>query len=351
LPCAGRSINLTQDIEAVMSEVVINFTMPVFNRLTATQKALVALFKSDRSIPFSITVVDNGSEQHLVNILRKLHSDNIIDKLFLLPKNMGIACACNIGWEMTNAEFYCKIDNDTAPVRQDWIPSLFRLWSYGKPVSNLGYATTKEQLLQNPGAIHTKEGILGVCALNLAGTGIFIPKAVSDILGYWNEEYGLYGAEDGDYGLRMQCAGFPQYYYYGPDYIRYDLDARDEARYAARGVDKRAARVLLLHDKRKRLGPFKINQYLYHACIRNWKVKRRYYIKDIDDKCRVSIAEREEYKDTRIALWRCKNLIEKALIQGEGEVLDSVDFIEQLKGILESSGSSINSFAPAAPDM
>ena len=333
----------------MMSEVVINFTMPVFNRLAATQKALVALFASDRSIPFSITVVDNGSEPELVSKLRKLHEDKIIDKLFLLPKNMGIACACNIGWEMTPAAYYCKIDNDTAPVRKDWIPSLFRLWRYGRPLSTLGYAAAKEQLLQNPGAIHTEEGILGICTLNLAGTGIFIPKAVSDILGYWNEEYGLYGAEDGDYGLRMQCAGFPQYYYYAPDYIRYDLDATDEAQYTARGVNKRKERTLLFYDKRKNLGPFKINQYLYHTCVRSWKVKRRYYIKDIDEKYRVAIAEREDYKDTRIALWRCKKLIEKVLLQKEGELLDNDDFIEKLKGIMANCGQSINSFMPAAP--
>ena len=332
-----------------MSEVVINFTMPVFNRLTATQRALVTLFTSDRTIPFSITVVDNGSEPDIVSTLRKLHANKIIDKLFILPKNMGIACACNIGWEMTPAEFYCKIDNDTAPVRKDWIPSLFRLWRNGKPLSTLGYAATKEQLLQNPGAMHTEEGILGICKFSLAGTGIFIPKAVSDILGYWNEEYGLYGAEDGDYGLRVQCAGFPQYYYYGPDYIRYDLDVTDEAQYAARGVNKKEEHALLSRDKRKKFGPFKINQYLYHACIRNWKVKRRYYVKDIDDKCRVAIAEREDYKDTRIALWRCKSLIEKTLLQGKGDLLDNDDFIEQLKGIMESCGQSINSFAPAAP--
>jgi len=332
-----------------MSETVINFTMPVFNRLTATQKALVALFRSDRTIPFSITVVDNGSEQALVDQLRKLHQDKIIDKLFLLPKNMGIACACNIGWEMTSAEFYCKIDNDTMPVRKDWISSLFRLWRNGKPLSTLGYAATKEQLLHNPGAMHTEEGILGVCTFNLAGTGIFIPKAVSDILGYWNEEYGLYGAEDGDYGLRMQCAGFPQYYYYGPDYIRYDLDTTGEAQYAARGVNKREEHALLSYDRRKKLGPIKLNQYLYHACIRNWKVKRRYYVKDIDDKCRVTIVEREEYKDTRIALWRCKRLIEKALIQGQGDLLDNNSFIEQLKLVMDCCGQSINAFESAAP--
>jgi len=316
--------------------------MPVFNRLTATQKALVELFKSDRAIPFSITVVDNGSESQLVNKLKKFYEDKIIDKLFLLPKNMGIACACNIGWEMTPAEFYCKIDNDTAPVKKDWIPSLFRLWRHGESLSTLGYAATKEQLLQNPGTIHTDDGVLGICKTNLAGTGIFIPKAVSDILGYWNEEYGLYGAEDGDYGLRMMCADFSQYYYYGPDYIRYDLDGTNEAQYDKYGLNKKEEHFSLFRDRYNKYGPFVINHYLYNYCIRNWKVKKRYYIKDIDSQCRVDIAEYDDYKETRFALNQCKILIDKAL--GHEEDIFDGDFIVQLKKIMKTCGQDLDSF-------
>ena len=330
-----------------MSEVVINFTMPVFNRLTATQQALVALFKSDRTIPFSITVVDNGSEQELVKKLRDFHDDKVIDKLFLLPKNMGIACACNIGWDMTPAEFYCKIDNDTAPLRRDWISSLLKLWRHGESLSTLGYAGTKEELLQNPGAIYTDEGILGVCKSNLAGTGIFIPKSVSDILGHWNEEYGLYGGEDGDYGLRMVCAGFKQYYYYGPDYIRCDLDVINEAQYVTHGLDKNEERFSLFHDQHHKLGTFVTNHYLFNCCIRSWKVKRRYYIKDIDDKCRVDIAECEDYEATRIALSQCRTLMDDALERRQG--LSDVELIMQLKDIMKKCGQSLDSFLPVAP--
>jgi hypothetical protein len=97
-------------------------------------------------------------------------------------------------------------------------------------------------------------------------------------------------------------------------------------------------------------GQFPLNQYLYDKCIRNWKVKRRYYVKDIDDKCRVAIAERKEHKDIRIALSRCKILIDKALMQGKDHVLHDDDFIAQLKGIMGSCGQSIDSFEQAAPN-
>ena len=51
----------------------INFTMPVFNRFSATQKALLGLYKTDKSIPYSITVVDNGSESALVKRLLEFY--------------------------------------------------------------------------------------------------------------------------------------------------------------------------------------------------------------------------------------------------------------------------------------
>lgn len=131
----------------------VNFTMPVFNRFNVTQQALLGLYKTDKSITYSITVVDNGSESPLVKRLLEFYHAGIIDKLFLLPRNMGIACASNIGWEMTPADVYCKIDNDTTPTRKDWILRLFKMWEHGDVLSNLGYANSREQLLKTPGQL------------------------------------------------------------------------------------------------------------------------------------------------------------------------------------------------------
>ncbi|MDR2056380.1 MAG: glycosyltransferase [Desulfovibrio sp.] len=317
--------------------------MPVFNRLSATQKAILTLFKSDRSIPFTITVVDNGSESALVNKLREFHQNGIIDKLFILPRNMGIACACNVGWEMTPASVYCKMDNDTAPVRKDWIKRLFKLWSHGKPVSNLGYAATREQLLENPGSMHTEDGILGVCSKNLAGTGIFIPKSVSDVLGYWNEEYGPYGAEDGDYGIRMQCVDFPQYYYYGPEYIRYDLDTVNEAKYIEHGLDKKKEHKKALIDTDGKYGKFGVNSFMLSCCIRSPRVNRRYYIKDIDEKNRVSLGEHESFKLTQKSLYECRRILLQCSQKNSFKLYD-LDMHMKLKSILRDCGQDMDSF-------
>lgn len=117
-----------------------NVTIPVFNRPCATQKTILALRKTSREIPFVITVVDNGSDTALVRKLIQFKEDGIIDHLFLLSRNMGVACAANIGWELVPAPLYMKLDNDTAIIRTHWLRDLLNLWRHGKTPSALDRA-------------------------------------------------------------------------------------------------------------------------------------------------------------------------------------------------------------------
>ena len=320
----------------------INFTMPVFNRFSATQKALLGLYKTDKSIPYSITVVDNGSESALVKRLLEFYHAGIIDKLFLLPRNMGIACASNIGWEMTPADVYCKIDNDTTPTRKDWTLRLFKMWENGDALSNLGYASSREQLLKNPGAIDTPYGVMGGCSVNLGGTGIFIPRNISNIIGFWNEEYGLYGAEDGDYGVRMQCLNFKQYYYLGEQYIRYDLDDVDEAKYIEHGLCK-SAEFAKAMECGGFYGLFRINNFLFNLCVRSPRVPRKFYIKDIDKNHYVVLGENKEFKCVEMALNECMRLLKKFCQKGKANLYDE-DLLYKLKVVLKSCGQDMDSF-------
>lgn len=320
-----------------MQQPVVNITIPVFNRFVLTQKTILALRKSLRTVPFSVTVVDNGSEPPLVERLREFHQTGLIDKLFLLPRNMGISCACNIGWSMTDAPYYMKLDNDILIQDPAWLEKLFKLWRHGKPLSTLGPAWSKEQQLANEGALHTPDGDLGICVTNLQGSALLIPKVVSDILGYWSEDYGLYGAEDGDYGLRMNCAAFPQYYYLSQGLIR-DLGVEEKPEDRDYVLDRQGEHQSLFVDKKGGTGLFRLNSYLYHHCIRNWKVPLRYTVVDVDSDCKVRLAERKEYAPVREALERCKALVDKANASKDQDAIFRGQFIENLKDIMRECG-------------
>ncbi|MDL2313942.1 glycosyltransferase [Desulfovibrio sp. OttesenSCG-928-C14] len=326
-------------------DVVLNITMPVYNRLHFTQASLLALRKTRSAIPFSVTVVDNGSDADLVDKLREFKKIGVIDKLFLLPENMGISCAANLGWLMTEAPFYMKLDNDTLFKRQDWPDRLFRLWSHGQPLSNLGGAYTEEMLLEHPGALHTPDGILGICHSNLGGQAIIVPRAVSDLLGYWNEDYGLYGAEDGDYGKRMKQAGLPQYYYLGPDYFE-DLSSQEEIvqTYYSRSFDRQAEYWSLFRDGQGGTGLFYLNEYLYQMCIRNWRVPLRYEVLDLSGDGRVKLGERQDYELVREALRKSKEAVDEKLKSGREAEIYSQDFVAALTELWEGIGQGMSGF-------
>ncbi len=326
------------------NKVYVNFTMPVFNRYFATQKSLLELRKTETSINYKITVVDNGSDEKLVNKLKEFYSIGIIDKLFLLQKNMGIACACNIGWKMTPADFYCKIDNDTMPISRDWLTRLFSLWSHGDKYSNIGYAENTKILCSNPNYIKSSDGILGICDSTLAGTGIFIPKIVSDVLGYWNDEYGLYGAEDGDYGVRMRYLNIIQYYYLRESFIRYDLDKLDDAQYLDHGLDKSKELDSFKKNSKGYFGRFGLNSYLFNYNIRTPKVCQKYEIDDIDNNI-VHLRENKRYKLVNKALEVCSDLLMNAhKSYGEGGLYNPV-IIEKMKSIMKDCGEDVDTFS------
>ncbi len=321
-----------------MNPPVLNITIPVFNRFHFTQKTILALRKTATSIPFTVTVVDNGSEPALRERLVELRNHGLIDNLFLLPCNMGISCACNIGWKSVDSPFYMKIDNDIEFIDPNWLDKLFQLWSHGHPLSTLGPALTPARLRQNPGTIESPDGILGICTENLPGGAIIIPKTVSDVLGYWSEDYGLYGAEDGDYGARMNCAGFFQYYYDDRDFFIHH-GSYGNTEYEGTGLDKSKEHRNLFRDEAGGAGLFVLNNYLYNMCIRNWNVPLRYRIKDMNG-YNVVLEENPEYAQIQTALQRSKKVLDRLQSAGKKHDMHSDAVVTFLKKIWESCGQA-----------
>lgn len=333
------------------SAPVVNITMPVFNRADLTQKAILSLRENAGAIPFTLTVVDNGSEKNLGELLVAFHKQGFIDKLFLLPRNMGISCACNIGWEMTDAPYYMKLDNDMALHDPRWLEILFGLWEYGQPLSNLGPAFSETMLTANAGYRVTPHGILGVCGVSLPGGAILIPKGVSDLLGMWNEEYSLYGAEDGDYGLRMNHAGLPQYYYLlDAVFTNMDPHASAEYRYEyeCNGLDKVKEYNSIVRSAEGGLGVYVLNYYLYAMKIRGLKPPRRYAVVDVDSGCRVTLAERKEYSLFHKALMYCKREVDALLARGDANAMFRPEFAERLRTVMRNCGQEYSPVTPAA---
>ena len=314
---------------------VINITIPVFNRLEKTQLTLLALRKTSQRIPFSVTVVNNGSDAELSERLVQFKNDGLIDHLYVLKKNMGIACAANIGWQMQEAPYYMKLDNDVVFTDKNWSSKIFALWRHGDPLSNIGGADNYAVLSRYEEPLQTEDGPLGTCHTNLRGHAIIIPKTISDVLGKWSEDYGLYGAEDGDYGLRMNVAGFKQYYYNAEPLLS-DLGIGDDAEYSSRNVHKAEQHRELFLQKDGQLGLFRVNAILYQVCARDWKVPLRYKIEDIAKDHTVTLSQYPAYTAFRKNLDTVQDMMTRLFKRGKKDSLFTPEYIERFKEILAS---------------
>jgi GT2 family glycosyltransferase/Flp pilus assembly protein TadD len=197
-------VNNYQFADYVPQEKYVNICMVTYNRLDFTRRALESILKYTR-YPHAITVVDNNSQDGTREYLQKAKRDGIIKNLVLLDENVGVARASNLAWQLEpDAEYYLKFDNDIVIQRTDWllkmvqvIDSIPRLGAIAYNFEPHSYAPT----LLNRQKIRIKRHS------NLGGACILIPRRTRDQLGFWCEDYGLYGEEDADYGERIRLKG------------------------------------------------------------------------------------------------------------------------------------------------
>ncbi|MCD7984818.1 MAG: glycosyltransferase, partial [Desulfovibrio sp.] len=286
------------------AKTVLNVTIPVFNHAEQTQRTLAALRKTSQEIPFCITVVDNGSDARTVALLRAFKQSGIIDNLFLLPRNMGEACAANVGWQLVDAPIYMKLASGMLITEPHWLSKLLRFWRNGLPVSTLGCVRNLNMRPAHPGVSDAPDGGPGLSADGALGRAVMIPREVSDVLGRWNEDYGPAPVTEADFGARMACAGFPQYCYEEACCFR---DA------PASGASGEGAQT---PEEQRGADLFSVNATLYSLCIRSWKVMPRYEVIDVDEDSRVQLAERAEYREFRAVLDDCAQTLSRLRQRG-----------------------------------
>jgi GT2 family glycosyltransferase len=155
-------------------------------------------------VSYTLTVVDNnssdGSQEYLVSLL----ASKIIDSLFLCKYNTGVSVAANLGWSAVDTPYYVKLDNDVELLRPDWLSNLIELSALSPNIGSIGYYIETYRKESKQGAFFDVPHSVGSC--------ILIPRKVHEILGFWNEDYGLYGIEDSDFGTRVMVAGLKSYY-------------------------------------------------------------------------------------------------------------------------------------------
>ncbi len=187
----------------------VNISMVTYNRLDFTKQAIASILKNTR-YPHVITVVDNSSTDGSREYLKKLHRKGIIKNILLLDENVGVSKASNLAWKMEpDAEFYLKLDNDIVIFKTDWLSNMINAIDAIPQIGAIAYNFEVQSYpLTEINGLRCRVKAQG----NLGGACILIPKRTREQLGYWCEEYGLYGEEDGDYDFRIKCKGLLNVY-------------------------------------------------------------------------------------------------------------------------------------------
>ena len=197
-----------------MSDILVNVTVTSYNRLECTKKCLEAL-RMTSGVPYCLTVVDNNSTDGSREYLEALHEAGQIRHLLLCRRNVGVAPAANLGWAAVDAPWYVKLDNDVEVLREDWLGRLLQLAERYPDSGTLGYYIEKHRAESDAGEpCFVEERSVGSCVL--------ISREVHERLGFWNEDYGLYGMEDSDFSTRINVAGLKnRYVSHSERYIRH----------------------------------------------------------------------------------------------------------------------------------
>jgi len=184
-----------------MGESFVNITIVTYNRVECTRLCIDSVVQL-AGHPHRIVVVDNASTDGTREYLREQLAQGRIHRLALLDENMGVAPAFNLGRELCPAACTMKVDNDVEFLRPGWLAELVRLAETHRDIAMLGFGCSARGVRYAPETelVLHHQGHVGGCVL--------LRQDVLDAIGWWNEDYGLYGEEDSDFGLRARLGGY-----------------------------------------------------------------------------------------------------------------------------------------------
>jgi GT2 family glycosyltransferase len=195
--------------------MIASIMMVTYNRLDLTKQTLDGLFKTT-DYPYNLIIVDNGSSdgtiKYLNNILYdKMKQYNFFKGYSILPnkENKGIAVGRNIclleAVTKYDSNWFVTFDNDVL-VPSGWLIEAIDILKANKQYASIGVNmenTTYPIVTLNGKEFQNKsQGNLGTACM-------IFNKSLHKMLGYFNYlDYGSYGEEDSDWGMRTRVIGF-----------------------------------------------------------------------------------------------------------------------------------------------
>lgn len=187
--------------------------MVTYNRLKLTKKTIENILETTNH-PYNLIIVDNGSQDGTVSYLKEILSDVTSDFLkkwdvISLEENKGVAIGRNIALfnavQDKDVSWLATVDNDVI-LPDNWLSEAINIMR-----KNPNYGSIGVNVESLPTQMVTKNGMTFQEKLrgNLGTACMVFPKKLHLMLGFFNnKDYGLYGEEDADWGMRTRVLGF-----------------------------------------------------------------------------------------------------------------------------------------------
>ncbi len=172
--------------------------MVAWERLEITEKVIKTIKINTKPGTYSLHVVDNGSNKHMVERLRQLVEEGYISTLIENKTNIGLEPARNQLLELADSRYIITTDNDCLPPRmeggRDWIEALTGLMQRHP---EYGAISCRTQVMIGTGNIYDGHEDDEIVEFGHPGGSLRIMRAeaVREAGGWRNEEEGR-GAEE-----------------------------------------------------------------------------------------------------------------------------------------------------------
>ena len=93
-----------------VNKITISVIVPFYNSEKHLSKCILSIIEQDNKSKFEIIMVDDGSTDHSLDIIKNFDNNNI--KVFSLPENCGPAAARNLGLKKAKGDYVFFVDAD-----------------------------------------------------------------------------------------------------------------------------------------------------------------------------------------------------------------------------------------------
>lgn len=204
-----------------MMEPKISIVSLNYNRLLFTKKHLDNVLATT-NVPFELIIVSNndcGKSANVQSFIKDFKfegkNDNLLQiKKVLNKKNYGVAGGRNSGLIHAVGQFKMVIDDDII-LPSLWASNIISLIEGVSQIGVAGYCVEKERAAKKYKIkTYSKFVFQSKGRDNIGGACIVISPSTWEKLGFFNEEYGVFGFEDADYGVRVGAIGKINAYVY-----------------------------------------------------------------------------------------------------------------------------------------